>query len=165
MKEHLPQKAVGGKGHASFYRSLSDRHLSLILFPTEQCNFRCTYCYEDFKLRRMSEDVQVGILKLIENRLPNLSSIDISWFGGEPLLAPEIISKINGAIQSNCHSELEFSSNITTNGYLMLPRCLIEWLISGYRDGKFQLMVLGKRMTKRGCSPMGEAHSAQYGKT
>jgi len=29
-------------------RSLSPRHQELILLPTEKCNFRCTYCYEDF---------------------------------------------------------------------------------------------------------------------
>ena len=33
--------------------ALSDRYLHLILFPTEQCNFRCTYCYEDFEAKQM----------------------------------------------------------------------------------------------------------------
>lgn len=28
--------------------SLRNDVLHLILLPTEQCNFRCTYCYEDF---------------------------------------------------------------------------------------------------------------------
>lgn len=108
-----------GKAHASFYRSLSEKHLSLIIFPTEQCNFRCTYCYEDFKLRRMSKETQNSIIKLISKRLPALTSIDVSWFGGEPLLAPEIISNINEFIQSNNDGTIDFSSNITTNGYLM----------------------------------------------
>lgn len=44
---------------------LSNQSQELILFPTEQCNFRCTYCYEDFKLGRMSNGTVNGIKALI----------------------------------------------------------------------------------------------------
>ncbi len=36
-------------------RFLTNHHLGLILMPTEQCNFRCTYCYEDFAIGKMSK--------------------------------------------------------------------------------------------------------------
>lgn len=29
-------------------RALDNRILKLTVLPTEKCNFRCTYCYEDF---------------------------------------------------------------------------------------------------------------------
>ena len=35
---------------------LSNRRLELIVMPTEQCNFRCIYCYEDFRMGRMNSD-------------------------------------------------------------------------------------------------------------
>jgi uncharacterized protein len=35
---------------------LSNEYQELILFPTEQCNLRCAYCYEDFKENSMSTD-------------------------------------------------------------------------------------------------------------
>jgi len=35
--------------------TLNPKSLELILYPTEQCNFRCTYCYEDFLIGRMDE--------------------------------------------------------------------------------------------------------------
>lgn len=33
----------------------------LIILPTEKCNFRCTYCYEDFLISKMKEPVQIGV--------------------------------------------------------------------------------------------------------
>ena len=38
--------------------SLTPSLLHLILLPTEACNFRCTYCYEDFRLGRMEPVVE-----------------------------------------------------------------------------------------------------------
>lgn len=32
-----------------------DSSLHLIILPTEQCNFRCKYCYESFKKGKMSD--------------------------------------------------------------------------------------------------------------
>jgi molybdenum cofactor biosynthesis enzyme MoaA len=47
---------LGGNGFTSsqIASTLSNRIQQLILLPTERCNFRCTYCYEDFVLGRMS---------------------------------------------------------------------------------------------------------------
>ena len=39
--------------------ALTTRRLHLILLPTEQCNFRCKYCYEDFQHGRAYGSVRV----------------------------------------------------------------------------------------------------------
>ncbi|PPU93786.1 hypothetical protein XalbCFBP2523_04890 [Xanthomonas albilineans] len=44
--------------------ALSPSIFSLILLPTEKCNFRCTYCYEDFATGRMQPKVVEGIKAL-----------------------------------------------------------------------------------------------------
>jgi uncharacterized protein len=75
--------------------SLSDAALNLILLPTEKCNFRCTYCYEDFVVGRMQSDTLLGIRRLLERRAPQLSFLDIEWFGGEPMLASDIVEEIS----------------------------------------------------------------------
>src|SRR5262245_31032656 len=41
--------------------SLANNILQLILMPTEACNFRCTYCYEDFRYQSMHPDVVLGV--------------------------------------------------------------------------------------------------------
>jgi len=42
------------------YSCLDARSLQLILMPTEACNFRCTYCYEDFNHNQMRPELVRG---------------------------------------------------------------------------------------------------------
>ena len=37
-------------------QALNTERCKLILFPTEKCNFRCLYCYEDHVGEKMSSD-------------------------------------------------------------------------------------------------------------
>jgi len=53
---------------------LSPRHLNLILLPTEQCNFRCAYCYERFVTGRMQPAVVAGVRALLSTRISELDS-------------------------------------------------------------------------------------------
>src|SRR5918992_3673907 len=79
--------------HDSFAQR-TDR-LSLIIMPTEKCNFRCIYCYEDFARGRMPAAVQRAVLRLVEREAPSLRTLRISWFGGEPLAAVEVIEALS----------------------------------------------------------------------
>ncbi len=93
--------------------------LNLILLPTEKCNFRCTYCYEDFALGRMSPELVNGIKRLLEKQMPKLDSITLSWFGGEPLLAPELVLDISRHVGALCRQyQVSLGEcSITTNAY------------------------------------------------
>ncbi|MFF7227919.1 hypothetical protein [Streptomyces sioyaensis] len=53
--------------------ALTDRTLHLIILPTEQCNFRCTYCYEDFSVGRMGPETVQGVKRLLDRRLDGLT--------------------------------------------------------------------------------------------
>ena len=70
---------------------LAGNHQRLILMPTEQCNLRCTYCYEDFRHRHMEPRVVTGVKRFLSKRAPKLDLLRIDWFGGEPLLARPIV--------------------------------------------------------------------------
>lgn len=103
---------------ANLANLIKPRHLELIILPTENCNFRCTYCYEDFEIGRMEDRTVYAIKKLIDSRLRNLDSLTISWFGGEPLMAKDIVMDINRhAMTVAAKSGVHFSSNATTNAY------------------------------------------------
>jgi uncharacterized protein len=119
-------------------RSLSNERLHLILMPTEACNFRCVYCYEDFKYRRMEPWVVEAVRRWIASRAPRLRSLHLSWFGGEPLLARGVIRTLMGDARSLAaeNPDLLVTSNATTNGYLLTPAVLTELVdlgVTGYQ--------------------------------
>ncbi len=62
--------------------------------PSEDCNFRCTYCCEDFKNGTMTPEVREGIKNLVRQRIKKLDRLHISWFGGEPLYGWEAVEDL-----------------------------------------------------------------------
>lgn len=100
-------------------QAFSHRHLNLILFPTEKCNFRCTYCYEDFEVGRMRPEVISALKSLLDRRADELESLELSWFGGEPLLAKDIVFDLSAYVLQRVRPGLRYRGNMTTNGYLL----------------------------------------------
>lgn len=116
--------------HREFAESMTPKRLHLIILPTEACNFRCVYCYESFRLKRMEPSIVSGLKKLLDARAPTLGWLTLSWFGGEPLLAPDIMEDVltDVARLRREHPSLGFSSDATTNASLLtLP--LLERLV------------------------------------
>lgn len=99
---------------------LSNNSLSIIILPTEQCNFRCVYCYENFKQGKMTNDIINKTGDLITKLISDYKMLNISWFGGEPLLELDVINKISEmAIQICKKYKKPYLSTMTTNGYLL----------------------------------------------
>lgn len=121
------------RGNAQYRRDA----LELILLASEECNFRCVYCYEDFARGTMEPWVRRSIIEMIERRASTLNTLAISWFGGEPLLGLEAIREIApAALEISQRHSLPFRSDMTTNGYLLTPdvfRELISWNIRGFQ--------------------------------
>lgn len=114
----------------------------LILLPTEKCNLRCTYCYEDFKIGKMSETTQQSIERFIERRTHDLSLLRLNWFGGEPLVAKEIVLRLSRYARDLCKERgVRFMGALTTNAYL-LDRDLFENLLDAKQDF-FQITLDG----------------------
>jgi len=117
----------------SVLRAFTEKMFTLILLPTEQCNFRCTYCYEDYKSGRMSCEIIGAVKKYIRNLLhgnPDLQLFGIAWFGGEPLLVSDIVLDILKYAKDLCdESGVQFTSNISTNGSF-LTKPLFHDLVS-----------------------------------
>ena len=100
---------------------LSAEYLHLVVLPTEACNFRCVYCYEDFQHKQMEPGVVRGIKGLLTSRAPRLETLHLSWFGGEPLLARGVIEDImtHARELAKANPRLRLASEATTNGYLL----------------------------------------------
>lgn len=96
--------------------------LHLILLPTERCNFRCAYCYEDFAIGRMRPETVLAVKRLIDRRLDDLRSLSVSWFGGEPMLARGVVEDISEHIvqaRAERPNPFHYVADMTTNGYLL----------------------------------------------
>jgi len=111
--------------------------LELILLASEDCNFRCTYCYEDFARGTMIPKVREGIKNLVRNRIDKLNRLQISWFGGEPLYGWEAIEDLAPFFDEITREhEVPFGSSMTTNGYLLSPEVaakLLAWRVRNFQ--------------------------------
>ena len=111
--------------------------LELILLASEDCNFRCNYCYEDFTRGTMLPSVRQGIKKMVERRAPHLRHLTVGWFGGEPLYGFQAMEDLGPFfIEIVEKYSLTYASHITTNGYLLTPDVaekLMAWKVLNYQ--------------------------------
>lgn len=140
----------------AFIDSTDSRVLNLILFVTEQCNFRCTYCYETFTRGAMPPATLLSIERLLERRAATLKNISINWFGGEPLLAWRSVLHFSRRLQHFCKiNDITREDSMTTNGALLTSDIARQLIDSDIRV--FQISLDGPkrfhdttRLTRRG---------------
>lgn len=97
-------------------------NLTLTIAPTLNCNFRCVYCYEKDSIRnvKMTPEIQRGLLDFILEKAPTIRTLNITWYGGEPLLAWDVVVELTHEMQKICaENQIEYSASIITNGYLI----------------------------------------------
>lgn len=69
--------------------------LNLTIAPTSDCNFRCIYCYEKdvIDCTYMTGEIENYLIKILNDRAKKLSRFNVTWYGGEPLLALDTIER------------------------------------------------------------------------
>nr|HID59181.1 SPASM domain-containing protein [Desulfobacterales bacterium] len=102
-----------------FASRFGSRHLSLTVAPTLDCNFGCPYCYEpDKRAEYMTREVEDKLVDYITQRLENISTLSVSWFGGEPTLALDTMCRLSEKFRKKAaENEVKYSEEIITNGY------------------------------------------------
>ena len=111
------------------------RSVGLTICPTMGCNFDCPYCFEDHYAGKMTAEVQDDIVALAERMIDasNAKDLSVTWFGGESLLAPDVIEALTARLQALIEERGgTYHAGIITNGYLitqeiadMLGRCKV----------------------------------------
>ncbi len=92
--------------------------LGLTILTSLGCNFDCPYCYEDKTPALLSDGVAGHILRLVDDSLPNMSRLDVTWFGGEPLLGKDQLLRLSDQFIARCEeNDVDYSASIITNGW------------------------------------------------
>ncbi len=91
--------------------------LNLTIAPTSNCNFRCSYCYENgIENKAMTIETVDKLVSFIKS-YTKVDGVHITWYGGEPLLAVNTIKQIQLKLKEEKVKIL--SQDMITNGYLL----------------------------------------------
>jgi uncharacterized protein len=89
------------------------------LLLTQRCNLHCGYCYIEKRQASMSTQVAARIIDFIFARTSRSETIDIGFFGGEPLLELALLRTVTGLIKSHpSYPNHCVVLSVTTNGTL-----------------------------------------------
>jgi uncharacterized protein len=90
----------------------------------------------------MSEETQRAIELFIDKRMEGLELLKFSWFGGEPLVAKDVVLRLSRYAKQKCDEHgVKFQGGLTTNAYV-LDQALARELISLNQDF-FQITLDG----------------------
>ena len=123
---HSEADEIGVLRHAYAKCRSSKENARITICTTLECNFACPYCYEKRIKGYMSREVQDAVIEHIRGLInEGIKSVSVVWYGGEPLLYPEIISRVSNEIINICEeNNVGYSCSIITNGFLINERTL-----------------------------------------
>lgn len=114
----------------------------LQLLVAQMCNLKCLYCYEEHngsnaRRRLMTFEVAAASVDYLVRASGRRSDLQITFFGGEPLLNFKVVRKVVEYCRSieQQHSKT-FSFELITNATLLDPE-VVEFIISQ----RFSLMI------------------------
>ena len=99
-----------------------DGDVSITICPTLACNFECPYCFATRGRGKMSPEIQDDIVAFVGRMLDaaNAKKLTITWFGGEPLMATDVIESLSPRLVRVAEERgCEYKAWIFTNGYLI----------------------------------------------
>lgn len=132
LQNDCNNKLIGSKIHK--YRILT----------TTGCNAKCPYCYEKGVIHSMmTEDIAESIVQFIISDIHPGEKLRIEWFGGEPLLNKNVIDYISEKIINTLPKDVDFVSNMITNGYLITP-LIVQKMKSKWKLKHVQITLDGK---------------------
>ena len=117
--------------------------INITIYPTQECNARCFYCFENGERREpMSMETAEKVVSYITHNVTVDDEVVFRWFGGEPLVGAHIIDYITENVDAYFKGKLKFSSIVTTNGF-NISDDLIKKAKEKWHAKKFHLTIDG----------------------
>lgn len=123
VKQEDDENYVLKRWYETNVRTFDNSLLTLTLVPTLDCNFDCPYCFEHSKRSLTMKDYIIeNLIEFIKSR-PNSKHLGICWYGGEPLLALDVMEKIMQRIKDEV--QIPIGKHIViTNGSLINEKAI-----------------------------------------
>ena len=165
IEAELPEQAMSGEGfdelirgqflvpsdkdECAYYNSVSalvrtytrkTGNRGFTILPTLGCNARCVYCYEEgMKPVSMTPEIVEQMIRfIIDTHIGD--TVKLSWFGGEPLLRPDIIDRVCEGMRV---AGLEYYSTMITNGSLITEE-IIRKMKTDWKLRRIQVSMDGE---------------------
>ncbi|EMK1232114.1 4Fe-4S cluster-binding domain-containing protein [Listeria monocytogenes] len=74
------------------------QELRITVLVTTNCNFTCSYCYQDYEIQYIDDEFEHSFLLFIKRNIKNYKNLSISWFGGEPLIVSKRLLNLSNQI-------------------------------------------------------------------
>jgi uncharacterized protein len=128
--------------------------LNLTIAPTMACNFACGYCFQGANkpTKKMTPEVQEAILGLIKQKR-DLKTLNIVWYGGEPLMGKEAIFRMSDILIAHCDKHrINYTAGIVSNAYFLTAEIAAQ--LYARRIKWVQITIDGDRETHNQMRPL-----------
>lgn len=109
----------------------NDNYVKVVMLPAEFCNLACPYCFIwNYREKKMKPEIYTSVIKYLDKKIGNQSDkkkvIEISWYGGEPLLMSQEIYNFMKKLKFEFSGRAKVKASIITNGYYLSQSCFNE---------------------------------------
>ncbi|NTU95268.1 MAG: SPASM domain-containing protein [Bacteroidales bacterium] len=118
----------------------------ITIMPTLDCNLCCFYCYEVTKKQYISKQIIKGIAEYFDQCASRQKGkeLRVDWYGGEPLMAFDIINELSALFQLSCEKHgCRYKSTMATNGTLLNER--VFHLLATCNISAYQITLDGNK--------------------
>ena len=120
-----------------------DTRLSVIVAMNLDCNLACTYCFEGSRKGKhyMSPEIAGHVIDFIEKNLTeDKGLINVTFYGGEPLLSAELIISMAERLKRIAESKgIDFGFQVVSNGTLLTPSIVEKLKPLGLKEASITL--------------------------
>jgi len=120
------------------------------ILTTYACNLKCTYCFQESSRAHIKMDNQTSehtIVWIKEKLLQfGYKQLYIIFYGGEPLVNKPALENIAAHLKAWCEDQgIRFKFMLQTNGYLMTPECIDQYLELGLDQVRISVDGVGEK--------------------
>ncbi len=115
---------------------VNNSRLQITILTTDACNFNCVYCFEKDARENVSMNFSTCdlVMNWVEKEIKrcDYEELYITFYGGEPLVNKPSLEYMASGLKDWCKArEVRFKFMLQTNGYLMTPACIDQYLKLG----------------------------------